>query len=263
MTLSELKEPYSRIFDKKLDRYTCTEVADMYLSSSSDVEKNKYISYLICKSWNNLSNIYYKNNKTNLSAEECYDIFIQTLNYVISSHAWTREDSSLNGDNKAFEKAMAITIVNRKKNYVNSKFRQKRFANFKTSSLDLLEEDFTDGYFSRSYDNHNEDYIIKVVNNKITIYFKKKHYLAAFILDAIIFDNVFDEYGNFSIKKLKKYIRQIDEKFCKNFTNKYGLNYNEVKNSLKYFEDDIKLENKIKYSLNILQCDEDIENLIY
>lgn len=263
MTLSELKEPYERIDKKKLDSYSCNEVVELYLSSSSDIEKNQCISYLICKAWNLVNNLYYKNNKMKLTCEECYDIFIQTLYYVVSNHVWTDEDSSLYNDKDAFMKAMAVTIESRKKNYVNSKFRHKRVANTMSYSLDSLEEDFQEGYFSQA-EPENYDVITEQVEKRIQHYFKRKHYLAAFILESVIFNNVFTSDNELDDRKLRKILRNIDNNFCEKFAEKYSLNPNEVKHSLVYFSQDNqdKLDAKIRYAFLLLKRDEIIKQIL-
>ena len=259
MTSNELKKPYERLYNSKLDKYTCTEVAELYLSSSSIMEKNEYISYLVCNSWNLLQKIYYTNNNNILTVEECYDIFIQTLHYVIKSHAWTRPDSSLHNDKKAFEKAMAITIQSRRKNYLKAKFTQKRIVNNGNLSLDSLEEDFQDGYFS----NYEDDYSgtsIEKINREIS----RKNYLAAFLLEAILYNNIFTDDHELDMRKLRKHIRHIDDGFCEFFAAKHGLNINEVKHSLDYFKNSSqdKLDKKIQNAFIILRRDDIIKQIL-
>ena len=263
MTLNELKEPYESNRDKKLDKYSCTEVADKYLSSSSVMEKNSCISYLICESWNLLNKIYYQNNNNILSIEECYDIYIQTLHYVLSTHPWTKEESSLHEDDKAFEKAMAITIQSRRKNFLAAKFRQKRVANTGSISLDGLEEDFQDGFFSPHEDDYSE-MEMPLVNQRIKKLFEEKKYLASFILEAILYNNVFTDEHELDMRKLRKYLRNIDHEFCRYFTDKYKLNLEEVEHSLIYFKDNPqdKLDAKIQYAFIILKNDDIIKQIL-
>lgn len=262
MTLNELKKPYEKNYDKKLDEYNCYEIAEMYLASSSNIEKDKYISYLICKTWNLISKIHRLNSSV-LSFEECYDIFIQTLQYVINSHPWTNKDNSLYGDDKAFEKAMSVTIQSRRKNYLKAKFTQKRVLNINNISLEGLEEDFQEGYFS-SYNEDFSELCIPEVENQIAIYFKQKKYIAAFILDAIMFYNIYDCDSNFDIRKLRKYLRHIDNNFCKYFAKKYSLNEKEVIHSLSYFKDknQSELDTKIALAFINLKQNESIKSIL-
>lgn len=266
MTLSELKKPFETSIETckyELDKYNCNEVVNLYLSSSTVYDKNIYISYLILKSWNLLQNIYYKNNITSLSSEECYDIFIQTLNYVVSKHVWDNKESSLYNDPEAFMKAMAITIQCRKKNFVNAKFKYKRVANNNYLSLDSLQEDFSEGFFT-PYEDKYEDLFDSMVEERIKYYFTKKKYLASFILEGILYNNIFNSDNELDIRKLRKYLRHIDVNFCRYFSNKYRLNSKEVEHSLSYFKNDTqdKLDKKIQYSFITLKHDDIIKQIL-
>ena len=213
MTLNDLKAQYEQINTDELDKYGCNEVADRYLSSSSITEKNECISYLVRRSWNLLQKIYYQNNNNILTAEDCYDIFIQTLHYVIKMHVWTNPNSTLYNDDKAFIKAMAITIQSRRKNFLKAKYRQKRIVNSTNFSLDSMEEDFQEGYFS-SYEDKYFDTSTNKINRKIKELFERKDYVTSFILEAIMYNDIFNEDHEFDIRKLRKYLRNIDDNFC-------------------------------------------------
>lgn len=266
MTLSELKEPFEKSIKAskyKLDKYSCNDIVSLYLSSSTTYDKNIYISYLVLKSWNLLQKIYYVNNTTSLSCEECYDIFIQTLSYVVSKHVWDNEESSLYQDPEAFMKAMAITIQCRKKNFVNAKFKYKRVANNNHLSLDGLQEGYSEGFFT-PYEERYEELFESLVGERIKYYFDKKRYLASFLLEGILYNNIFDSDNRLDERKLRKYLRHIDNNFCSYFAHKYGLNEQEVLHSLKYFIDDTqdKLDKKIKYSFMTLKHDDIIKQIL-
>lgn len=266
MTLNELKEPFERNIKSSkyaLDKYNCNDVVELYLSSSTIYDKNIYISFLILKAWNLLQKIYYTNNSINLTCEECYDIFIQTLNYVISKHVWDNVESSLYKDPEAFMKAMAITIQCRKKNYVNAKFKFKRVANNNYLSLDSLQEDFSEGFFT-PYEERYEDIFDSLIEERIKNYFNKKKYLASFILEGILYNNIFDSNNRLDDRKLRKYLRHIDNNFCKYFASKYELNEKEVLHSLNYFKNDTqdKLDKKIQYSFITLKHDDIIKQIL-
>ena len=263
MTLNDLKSQYEKIDISELDKYNCNEVADKYLSSSSIAEKNKCISFLICNSWNLLQKIYYQNNNNILTVEDCYDIFIQTLHYVIKMHVWTNPSSTLYNDSKAFMKAMAITIQSRRKNFLKAKYRQKRIVNSTNFSLDSMEEDFQEGYFSSYEDKYFDNSMIRI-NHKIKELFKKKNYVTSFVLEAIIYNDIFNEDCELDIRKLRKYLRNIDTDFCIFFAKKYELNLTEVKHSLNYFKNDIqnKLDLKINNAFINLKNDDTIKNIL-
>lgn len=266
MRLNELREQFEGLDIKELDKYSCTEVADKYLSSSSISEKNKYVSFLICNNWNLLQRIFYTNNNSVLTEEECYDIFIQTFHYVIKMHVWTNPDSSLYNDSQAFEKAMAITIQSRRKNYLKAKFRQKRIVNNTNFSLDNLEEDFQEGYFSKQEDNLIDVSITKdiysAIESEIIRYCGYKLYLTGLILEGIIYHNTYDEDGDFDMRKMKKYLKNLSPEFRLYFKEKYHCadDFNELTDfsNMNFTE----LETKIRNSFTTLKHNDIIKEVL-
>lgn len=266
MGISELKKQFEMIDTKELEKYSCTEVADMYLSNSSAISQNKFISYLVCKNWNLLQRIYYTNN-TVLSEEDCYDIFIQTLHYVLKMHVWTNEESSLYQDEQAFEKAMAITIQSRRKNFLKAKFRQKRIVNSTNFSLDSMEEDFQDGYFSYQEDNLLEESKVKdttvLVEEEIERLCEYGLYLTALILESVMHKNMYDEEGNFNMRKLKKNLKNLSPEFRLYFVQKYNLDAEDFTRNTDYSEMSfVDLENKIRNSFTTLRYSDIIRKIL-
>lgn len=263
LTLNELKSPYETLVKvNKIDLKSIEpqDIVDKYYEDEE--HRDLYISILVCKSWNSLQSLYYKHNEFKLSAEECYDIFIQTLYYVVKSRAWKKEDSTLFEDENAFLKAMNVTIGCRKKNYVHAQHRQKRVANYNSLSLDGVSEECSEGYFTPYEDNvcleENN------INNTITFYFKKKDYITAFILESIINFNVFTIDNDLDIRKLRKYLRHLDLDFCHLFSKKYKLNEKEVIHSLTYFKElpQNKLDENIEKSFTKLRKNDIIKKVV-
>ena len=267
MTLSELKTAYDsniKAHKNKLDDLTTNEIVSLYLESNNKTEQDLCISYLVTRAWYLVQRIYYQKNNNILTTEDCYDIFMQTLHYVLSTHVWTNPESSLFEDEDGFIKAMAITIQSRRKNFLKAKYRQKRIVNETNFSLDSLEEDFQEGYFS-SYEEDLDAINETDIEEQIKYYFRKKQYMASFILDAILNTNIFtDETNELDLRKLRKHIRNIDSAFCTYFTNKYKLNPKEVEHSLVYIQEPLqeKLDAKIGYALLCLKQDSIIKKLL-
>ena len=85
-------------------------------------------------------------------------------------------------------------------------------------------------------------------------FFSKKQYLYAFILDAIITVDLYNDESKLDIRKLRKYLRSLTDTDCKYFSYIYKLNIEEVLYSLKYFQNlsTEKLTNKIKECIMLL-----------
>lgn len=263
MTLDELKKPYEKNFNHNLKNKLDTELVDMYLSTNySNVEKDQCIANLICNSWYLLQRMYYKN-QANLSMEDCYDIFIQTFHYVVGHHVWDKETSSLYQDKEAFIKAMAITLECRRKNFLKAKFRDKRILNAGSLSLDELEEVFSDGYFSAVDFEEPTDAIDKSIEERISYYLQHKCYLPALILEAVLYNNVYDSEGNFDYRRLKKYLRNLTPEFKSYIIEKYGGNLDELNEVSNYNDMTVqRLDNLIRYSFMTLRHDKVIQKIL-
>lgn len=257
MTLFELKQPFKDIYKSANIEYinlSSEELVDLLDNSLSGDEKNQITGILIYRSWQSLVNIFYKQQNKSLSEEECYDIFLEAFSYVISTKPWKKDDNSLNNEKDAFIRAMMQCTMSRKVNYIIAQHRQKRILNCNTMSIEALQEDFQDGYFTPYYDVH-------IDTGKGTVYslikhlFNSKQYLNSFILDAILTVDIYNDKNELDIRKLRKYLRSLGESDCKYFSDIYLVNLDEVEYSLKYFQDlsTEKLTNKINECLMALK----------
>ena len=79
-----------------------------------------------------------------------------------------------------------------------------------------------------------------------------------------MFYNIYDSDSNFDIRKLRKYLRHIDNNFCKYFAKKYSLNEKEVIHSLSYFKDknQSELDTKIALAFINLKQNESIKSIL-
>ena len=263
MNLKELKKPFEKNFSKDLSKYNNNELVGMYLSTNSSIKQDKIVSNLMCESWGILQSLYYHNSKI-LTEEDCYEIFLQAFDYVIKKHVWDNPESTLYNDELAFMKAMSITVESRRKNFLKAKFRDKRIANTGAVSLDKLEEDFQDGYFT-SYEEDFSEVKENAIEDRIKYYFRRKEYMASFILDAILNTNIFtDETNELDLRKVRKHIRNIDEVFCSYFSEKYEVNPDETNHCLIYIQEanQEKLDTKITRAFLILKEDPVILSLL-
>lgn len=261
MNLKELKKPFETNFSKDLSKYNNNELVGMYLSTNSSIEKNKIVSNLMCESWGILQSLYYHNSKI-LSEEDCYEIFLQAFNYVVENHVWDNPGSTLYNDELAFMKAMSITVESRRKNFLKAKFRDKRIADTGAISLDKLEEDWTDGYFTQTENQFSQNHD-DIVTARIKYYVEHELYLTALILEGIIYNNVFDEADNFDMRKLRKYLRNITTDFRKYFSNKYGCDLAKLTKATQFSDyTQHKLDMCIISSFTTLKYDDIIKRIL-
>lgn len=231
MTLHELKIPYETIYltvPATILNMSSEELIDVLPDKSFDTDA--IMSVLIYRSWQALVNIFYK--QKSLTEEQCYDIYLEALEYIIKTKPWKKEDNILYNDSNAFLKAMITCTKSRKMNYFISQHRDKRLLNTTALSIDKLSEEYNDYY--QGFD--TDTYFPELLNitSEIKKLFCSKKYITAFVLDAILNSDVFSENG-IDLKKMRKHLIRLTENYLKTFATKYSVNFEEAIYSKKYF----------------------------
>ena len=197
-----------------------------------------YLAAVIAKFLKRAESEYYNQSYQVISEEEYYDLIIESVMRMLSKKSWENKDSKLYGNVDAPEIAINTNIKSNKINLYVFLQRDKRKLNNNILSLDTLEENSSDGYFLPYND---EDISIDLYINQLVVdYFNHKEYANAFIIDSIMNKNIFIHKNNnieFSPGKLKTCLKNIDDQYCKIFSNQYNLNLNEVKHSIKYVKE--------------------------
>ena len=196
------------------------DIANKYIVEVDSYKKDIYAAVLILYCWPALERLYYKQNKKVLSLTDCYDIFMDSFLYVMEKHVWTDENNSLYNDEDAILKAMYVLVDSRRKNYFISQNRQKRVVNQYPVSLDSLSEEFQEGYFSPMVEKYNFDRGWE--KEFVVSLWEQKKYIAAVIFDIIITLNVVTN-EEVDFKKIKKYLKNLPEKYYNAFIHKYNL----------------------------------------
>lgn len=224
-----------------------------------------YLAAIIYKVLNRATTYYSKQYFKLLSEEDCYDVIIQSILYVLDKKVWENPSSSLYGNKQAPEIAINMKIKSSFMNECCAKNRQKRKVNIESLSLDSLEEESPDGYFLPYYD---KDVITNLyIKNLVKKYFGNKDYLNAFILDGIVNNNSFTKVeGNqkFCVGKLHSSIDKIDKAYCKSFSENYEISCNDVEDSLQYIKNiSVSSFNKtLRRLFKVLRKDEDLYLLL-
>ncbi len=224
--LSEIKKNYIAL-SKHLDvsKYTMLEIADKYTNETDEFKKDVYAAVLILYCWPALEKLYYKQQVKVLSQNDCYDIFMDSFLYVMEKQVWKNESNKLYNDKDAILKAMHVLVESRRKNYFIAQNRQKRYVNQCPVSLDVLSEDFQDGYFSSITETYNFDrgWDKLFVKNL----WQSKRYISAIIFDILMNLNVFDE-DEVDYKKIKKHVKHISKEQYKKFLKRYDIIDNDL-----------------------------------
>lgn len=219
--LSEIKKNYI-VLSKYIDvsNYTMLEIADKYLNEVDEFKKDIYAAILILYCWPALEKLYYKQQVKVLSQNDCYDIFMDSFLYVMEKQVWKNKNNKLYNDEDAILKAMHVLVESRRKNYFIAQNRQKRYVNQCPVSLDVLSDDFQDGYFSSITETYNFNRGWE--KNFVNTLWKSKKYISAIIFDILMNLNVFDE-NEVDYKKIKKHVKHISKEQYKKFLKRYDI----------------------------------------
>ena len=221
---------------KDIDR---SELCRLYVANKDDeVLSNSYLSAILYKFWNITEHNYYTQKYKVATEADCIDWTVEGITYALDRHVWDDPDNSLYQDPKGPEKAINVAIYSTKVNFYQRIKHQKEKISYESISLEQLMENSSDSYYLPTYDKDTfaDSYISKLIRDS----FKDKDYMKAFVLDGIINTNVFQTviendktYTVFDDKKLRKHLRKLDPNYCKIFSSRYGIKFEDV---LKYTE---------------------------
>lgn len=216
---------------------TKNELCRLCVSSKKDkCLFNAYFSALLYRYWNLIPKFYLQSSNV-ASPEDCYDWLVTAITYAIEHTRWDDPDSTVyndpNGPDKVINRCMKSVRLTFYQ-YIN---RKKRKDNFGIISLEEMKENL-----NNTFDIEDEESAIEKtdidIKNYIKHLFNRKEYFLAYMIDCIINDSVFelnsDNKSMFNPKRLAKYLRAIDENYCKIFAQNYGFSEKEVISTLKY-----------------------------
>jgi len=188
----------------------------------------KYYAGIICRVWGYSGRVYHSVNR-HIPFEQCYDIVIDAVNYVLEKRVWENPESSLYGDKSAPDKAFHISLKRQRSIVLANLTADKRQSNFNNLSIDEFHEAYNDssdgmlfeGLCSSESDNNLGIYI--------SSYFDNDDYIEAFALDSICYG----QYGDYSVDKIIKIIKNLDNKDFKYYKMFYNLSNSKYKKYLK------------------------------
>ena len=204
---------------------------------------NAYMSALIYKLRGYAGRIYTQCKK-HLSFEQCYDILLDTINYVLEKRTWENPESSLYNDKSAPDKAFHIVLKRQRGILLASLNADKRVANFNPLSIDGFHESYSDAAegLLDIYSEDNSEY------SSLIAYIKTKEPLEIIILDHICFSDWK------SYESIARAIKALDcsRNNVVHFSKKYELNEQIYKRTIE------KISNR-----TINKLIEDIKKTIY
>ena len=251
-SFDEFKAPYEAILKSKNIDIKDYNLQDVVADVADDVgDKDVNMSILIIAAWKSFRSIYYKQKTKELTMEDCYDIFLDSIHYLIDRQPWTKPGHKLYGDEDAFLKGVNTCIKSLRVNFIEAQHKQKRRVNYKAASLDYLDDAFAEGLVDDDADRLDTDLEEIPLEQALTLIikncFKAAQYEDAVMLHALLYGDVYTSNGNGDVvlnrRSLRKELRTYfyTEAFAKEFAETYGLTDREqVRYAFKILEDGIK-----------------------
>ena len=211
------------------------QLADMYIEN----ENNKLIAdgcicALAVKSWNLIGSNYVKNPSIT-TPEDCYDILMESIPYVLKKRRWLCEDSNIYQDKNGFDKALNRRMKSLRLNKYVEAMRQKNRVNYLNYSVDSIVENCGDVFSSE--DDIKINAVGEFSDNLISESFKNKRYFKSFLFDVITNADTFktneSNETEFSYKRTCKILRNLDEVYCDYFSCRYDVSKKDVMRAIK------------------------------
>jgi len=142
--LEEVYKSYRELADMvEWKKYNKNDLFYEYIKHENDKLANNFYAGIVCRFWGYSGKIYSQCNQ-HVPFEQCYDIVIDTINYVLKKRVWENKESSLYGDFAAPDKAFHIALKRQRSLLLANLTAYKRKTNFNTLSIDQLQEEYND-----------------------------------------------------------------------------------------------------------------------
>lgn len=244
--LEEYKETFRQCADLIDGWQTLSknELCRKYVENEGNPKiQDSYFSAIMYRYWHLISKYYYMSSNV-ATVETCYEWLEDSVYGCLKATSWDREDSSIykdpNGPDKVINRCMKCARLTYYQ-YIN---RKKRKDNFGMLSLEEMTELFGNTVREpESSEVIEHDLTRLAIAEYIQEAFNKKDYFVAVLVDAIQSHDVFDvhivkEQGTvikFNIRKLTRYMSNIDDDNISEFSKKYGIERERVEQGVKYF----------------------------
>ncbi len=194
------------------------------LEKKNSKEYDGYVSALMLKYWSKMISYYHKC-KLVATAEDAHTWLVQAVMYALDNHPWTNPKSSIYQDKNGPDKVINRVIESRRKTFYQQLNRYNRKINSAILSLDNLYEDMLDTYTPLCEDEHPF-----IIDDLIIRAFKEKDYFFAFLVDAIVAENI-KPIGRH--KKLVTHLKNLNT-HADIFACRYELNMDVVNRAITY-----------------------------
>lgn len=221
------------------------ELCREYVAHKGDERlQNAYFAAIVYRYWNLIAKYYYMSSNV-ASPEDCYEWLIDSVYGCLKATSWDNPNTSIYNDPNGPDKVINRCMKCARLTYYQFINRKKRKDNFGLLSIDEMTESFG-ATLSEPEDTTTPDKLTEwAIGDFIRNLFDKKDYFTAILVDCIINEEVFDvttsfETGTqseFNVRKLARFISEIDDNYIAEFARRYKLNVEDVNKGVSYFKD--------------------------
>lgn len=215
------------------------ELCRLYVEHEHEKIAEAYLAAIIYKYWSRADKIYQKTS-TSCNWEDCYDLLVNSILYVLRKRQWLNPKSSLYQDKNAPDRAINTNLRCLRVNHIVSTNRDKTKLNINTVSIEKLYEDNKEYVLPVYKDNYEE---VTSLYETVRDCVRKHNLLKGVIIDILANEDCSYE-GKLCLPKLYSKLYNIDiayensfkmrydefgESICYDFHKLKGMNHNWIK----------------------------------
>ena len=194
-------------------QYNINDLFREYIKHENEPIGEQFFAGIICRTWGYAGRVYLQCKK-HVPYDQCYDILLDAINYVLKKRVWENPNSSLYNDPAAPDKAFHIALKRFKSLALSRLNSNKRRADFNTMSVDEIHDEYNDaaeGLFDICDDtNQFED-------TEIVDFIKSKSPTEIILLDAVCYHDWA------TLKSIPTFTKRLNSSNIEYYVNKYGL----------------------------------------
>ena len=198
-------------------------LANKYIENeNNEILRESYFAALMLRYWYNIYKYYKTSRSSRLDLEDFVDWLAESIMRAFKYRAWTIPGNKLYGDPNGPDKVINRCIFSTRNKYYQYYNMDKRKANYISTSLDSA---FEDTKFELP-DIQDEEYEQETTRELIQGFINNYRLDIALVMDCIItFDCELEVDGKltFSLVKLVKNIKDLDDNYIDHFTKEYDV----------------------------------------
>ena len=237
--LEEIRRNYIKQAKAIIPDYQSLDVnklCNLYVENENNTyKKSGYFAAILLKKWGYIGRHYLESKSSGFSIEDCYDMIVDAICYVLKAKSWLNPDKAIYKDPQGPDKCLNMAIWSSRRLYYYLSNRDKRKGNFGNWSLDVLETNVTDHSSILDSDNTLESKELSIqemtdLNLLIEHLFDTNRVIEGLIVDNICYDDCFSNVkkdgkleNEFKLYKLINNLREYNSETVKQVCLKYNV----------------------------------------